>query len=138
MYLEKTVGKDLHPFIGLYRPHPMLAPNNMSGMITTISRDPPMLNWAFVDCKTFEVRYGSKSDSEDHNFRLWDWTPDEKSVTREGWEGFLAVRAPEENAWKLYFDHNDNGCGLPRGTKGVEISLGLVIFALYPRCTDKF
>jgi hypothetical protein len=64
MYLEKTIGKDSHPFTGLYHPYPMLAPNNMSDMITKISRDSPMLNWAFVDCKTFEVQYGSKSDSK--------------------------------------------------------------------------
>jgi hypothetical protein len=79
---------------------------------------------------------------KDHIIRPRDWTPDENNATMEGWEGFLAVRVPEENAWKSYsksyFDYNDNGCGLPRGTKGVETSLKSEIFALCARCTGKF
>jgi hypothetical protein len=131
MYLEKNPRKDSHPFTGVYHPHPMFAPSNMSGLVSTVSQDPPLLRWVFVDSKTFEVRYGGKAESEGHIVGPWDWTDDENNVTLEGWEGFLAIWVPHEKAWKLYFDKNDDGCGLPRGTKGglprgtkgVEISL---------------
>lgn len=56
-----------------------------------------------------------------------DWTPDENSITLEGWEGFLAIWKPDEERWQLYFDHNDDGCNLPTGTRGVEISLRSVL-----------
>ena len=54
------------------------------------------------------------------------WADDENNVLVEGWEWFVAIWVPVESAWKLYFDHNDNGCGLTRGTGGVEISLRCV------------
>jgi hypothetical protein len=132
MYLEKHPRKDSHPFTGVYHPHPMFAPSNMSGLVSTISQDPPLLRWVFVDSKTFEVRYGGKAESEGHIVGPWDWTDDENNVTLEGWEGFLAIWVPHEKAWKLYFDKNDDGCGLPRGTKGVEISLRYVPRLSFP------
>lgn len=51
------------------------------------------------------------------------WTKDENNVTLEDWEGFLAIWNSGEERWQLFFDKNDNGCGLPKGTRGVEISL---------------
>ena len=36
----------------------------MSALVSTVSLDPPLLRWVFVDAKTFEVRHGGKDDSE--------------------------------------------------------------------------
>jgi hypothetical protein len=71
MYIDKKVKEGSHPFTGVYHNHPLLAPNNMCGLVTTISEDPPLLRWVFVDVKTFEVRYGSRTDSEGHIIGPW-------------------------------------------------------------------
>jgi hypothetical protein len=72
MYVEKIRRQDSHPFTGVYHTHPLFAPNNLSGLITTISQDPPLLRWVFVDAKTFEVKYGSKAESEGQIVGPWD------------------------------------------------------------------
>lgn len=36
-------------------------------------------------------------------------------------------------AWSLYFNHNDDSCGLPRGIRGFEISLRPIIAGLCMR-----
>jgi len=43
----------------------------MLGLVSTVSKDPPLLRWIFVDSKTFEVRYGGKSESEEHIVGPW-------------------------------------------------------------------
>jgi hypothetical protein len=120
----------------------MFPPDNISGLVSTVSMDPSLLRCIFADSKTFEVRYGGKADLERHIVGPWfeiptlnrdgratfnslcrSWIEDENNLTIEGWEGFLAISVSKDGAWKLYFDHNDDGCGLPRGTRGVEISL---------------
>jgi hypothetical protein len=98
----------------------MFPPDNISGLVSTVSMDPSLLRCIFADSKTFEVRYGGKATS---NSLCRSWTEDENNLTIEGWEGFLAISVSKDGAWKLYFDHNDDGCGLPRGTREVEISL---------------
>jgi hypothetical protein len=43
----------------------------MSGLVSTVSLDPPLLRWVFVDAGAFEVRYGGKADSEGHIIGPW-------------------------------------------------------------------
>jgi hypothetical protein len=90
------------------------------------------------------MRWGGRPDSEGHVCGPFDWTEDEQYLTMEGWEGWLAVRLPKDEAqvlvngasangdsadindgetWRLYFDGNDDGAGLPQGSKGLEIRL---------------
>jgi hypothetical protein len=72
LYLEKELRSESHPFTGVYHNHPDFAPkDNMLGLVSTVSKDPPLLRWIFVDSKTFEVRYGGKADSEDHIVGPW-------------------------------------------------------------------
>lgn len=88
------------------------------GLVSTISVDPPMLNWLYVDATTLELRYGNRTQSIAHLVGPWDWTEDEEGVTLDGFEGFAAVDEWEgkgargERAdglrWALYFDRYDD------------------------------
>lgn len=72
LYVEKELRPESHPFTGVYHNHPDFAPkDNMLGLVSTVSKDPPLLRWIFVDSKTFEVRYGGKDDAEGHIVGPW-------------------------------------------------------------------
>lgn len=74
--------------------------------MSTISNDPPMLNWIYVDRNTLELRYGNRTQSIEHIVGPWDWTEDEVGVMLECWEGFVAVE--EKDGWAVYYDINDD------------------------------
>jgi hypothetical protein len=75
--------------------------------VSTITDEPPQLNWIYVNSDTYEVKYGTRVVSEPHLVGPWDCTRMDKRITLEGWEGFMAVReAP--GLWALYFDREDD------------------------------
>lgn len=78
------------------------------GFVSTISDDPPQLNWIYVDIETFEVKYGLKVDVEGHLVGPWNCTVVDKRLTFDGWEGFMVVEV-EPGVWQLYYDFNDDG-----------------------------
>lgn len=81
------------------------------GLVSTISVDPPVLNWLFVDKDTLEVKHGNRTGSIKHIVGPWDWTKDEKGVTLQGEELFVAVEEKEPVdglKWRVYFDKDDN------------------------------
>lgn len=85
------------------------------GLVSTISRDPPMLNWIYIDKDTYAFRYGNRSQSLPHIVGPWDWNEDETRVILDEWEGFVAVDTKEEDRnkveglrWQLYFDVDDD------------------------------
>jgi hypothetical protein len=78
--------------------------------VTTISDDPPQLNWVYVDKDTYEVKYGLKTDSEGQLVGPWTCSPVDRRLTFDGWEGFTVVETERDNnCWQLYFDVDDNG-----------------------------
>ena len=80
------------------------------GMVTTISVDPPFLNWVYVDSKTHEVKYGVRTDTVGHFVGPWDVTKTDRRLSFQGWEGFVAVEEKEgDPMWALYFDVEDDG-----------------------------
>lgn len=120
----KELEDPLHAFAGFYIQYPdedRCPPER--GLVSTIRDDPPMLNWVYCDRTTYELRYSNRTGSITHHIGDWDWTePDEKNLTFEGWEGFVAIDewdgADEDNTtpwgreglrWALYFDRDDNG-----------------------------
>jgi major membrane immunogen (membrane-anchored lipoprotein) len=106
-----------HPFSGYFLPYPDKGDEwkragfrNAEGMVTTISEDPPFLNWVFVDRDTHEVKYGVRADAQPHHVGPWDCTPIDRRLTFEGWEGFVIVQEDEQaDLWALYFDRHDDG-----------------------------
>ncbi|OJD19596.1 hypothetical protein AJ78_00453 [Emergomyces pasteurianus Ep9510] len=94
------------------------------GLVSTVSVDPPMLNWIYVDKDTFELKYGNRTQSREHLVGPWDWTEDQIGVTVQDIEGFVAVEE-EEGVWAVYFDARGDGLrwGIGRRKRVVEISL---------------
>lgn len=133
LYITKQPGSPMVPFNGGFYTHPDFPPNNTSGFVTISGEEPPTLRWVFLDANTHEVRWGGRPDSQGHVCGPFDWTKDEQYVTLEGWEGWLAVRLPEDESqlvdhdgrevWRLYFDQNDDGADLRPGSQGLEIRL---------------
>lgn len=131
-------GKDLetelprsgsHPFTGFYISYPF--PDEMDrmptmGLVSTISADPPVLNWIYVDKDTLEVKYANRTDSIDHHVGPYDWTqedPRDSYITFDEWEGFAAVKE-SDGGWALYFDKYDDGLKSRRkGRPMVELNL---------------
>ena len=117
---------DHHPFTGFYLAYPDDNRSYTRGLVSTISVDPPMLNWIYVDKDTFEVKYASRSGSIQHHVGDFDWTSedsDNSCITFDEFEGFVAVEE-QDNLWALYFDYDDDGLkGHKKGRKTVEVSL---------------
>ena len=115
-----------HPFTGFYLAYPDDNRPYIRGLVSTISVDPPMLNWIYIDKDTLEVKYAGRSGSIEHHVGSFDWTSEDSEdscITFDDWEGFLAVEE-EPGQWALYFDLNDDGLkGVKKGRKAVEVSL---------------
>jgi hypothetical protein len=128
----------LHAFAGFYIQYPdddRFPPER--GLVSTISDDPPMLNWLYCDRKTYELKYGNRSTSISQIVGEWDWTEDESALILDGWEGFVAIDewngADEDSTtewgreglrWAVYYDMDDNGLkGKRKGRDMFEISL---------------
>jgi len=98
-----------HPFTGYFLGHPEYDWGwQGEGLVSTIMDDPPQLNWIYVDKDTYEVKYGTKVESEDQLIGPWNVTKIDRRITFEGWEGFLAVKE-KADTWALYFDREDDG-----------------------------
>jgi len=113
-----------HLFAGYFLPFPEENWGRKGeGMVTTISDDPPQLNWVYMDSYTCELKYGLRVDAEPNIVGPWTVTPVERRTTLVGWEGFMAVKE-EDGAWALYFDYNDDGLtGFADGKKKMEVEL---------------
>ncbi|KAJ5726756.1 uncharacterized protein N7483_008113 [Penicillium malachiteum] len=138
LYITKKPSATMVPFNGGFYTHADFPPDNTSGMVTISGEEAPTLRWVFLDANTHELRWGGRPDSQGHVCGPFDWTKDEQYVTLEGWEGWLAVRLPEDelrnqedelgiehglDIWRLYFDQNDDGANLPPGSQGLEVRL---------------
>ncbi|QIW97421.1 hypothetical protein AMS68_002939 [Peltaster fructicola] len=115
-----------HPFTGFYIEYPDNDRSYTRGLVSTISRDPPMLNWIYIDKDTLEVKYANRTGSIAHHVGSYDWTSEGKedsNVTFDDWEGFLAVEE-DSDQWALYFDLNDDGLlKHKKGRTTYEVSL---------------
>ncbi|KAJ7635553.1 hypothetical protein DFH06DRAFT_1284322 [Mycena polygramma] len=96
---------DGHPFSGFYLEYPV--GDKPLGLVSTIQKEPPELNWIYADADTLEIKYGNKTASQDHIPGPWDWSDDQKSLLLDDWEGFVAVEE-EEGVWALYYDEDDD------------------------------
>ncbi|KAK4542800.1 hypothetical protein LTR36_006176 [Oleoguttula mirabilis] len=114
------VDEKHHPFTGFYIAYPDDNRPTTRGLVSTISVDPPVLNWIYIDKDTLELKYSNRSGSIEHHVGSWDWTSedDDSSITFDEWEGFVAVEE-EPGQWALYFDLNDDG--LKKHRKGRDI-----------------
>lgn len=121
LYLATHNLSEGHLFAGYYLPYP---DSTYEGLVSTISDDPPMLNWIYVDKNTHEVKYGERSAAQQHLTGPFDCTRQDRRLTLEGWEGFAAVEELP-GIWALYFDRDDDGLvtKVPLGTRVLEVEL---------------
>ncbi|EON64998.1 hypothetical protein W97_04233 [Coniosporium apollinis CBS 100218] len=102
----------LHPFTGYFLPYPE---KGYDGLVTTISKDPPMLNWVYLDPVSLRIRHGTRAvaDSDDNVTGPFDVktvsATGDRCTTLEGWQGFIATETDEPGLWALMFDRNDDG-----------------------------
>lgn len=115
-----------HPFTGFYLAYPDDNRPYTRGLVSTISVDPPVLNWIYIDKDTHEVKYATRTGSIQHHVGSYDWTSEDSSnscITFDDWEGFVAVEE-KSGEWALYFDINDDGLkAQKKGRKTMEVSL---------------
>lgn len=101
-------------------------PAPIRGLVSTISDDPPTLQWIYADTRSGALRHGSGDEAAGQLAGPWDWTDDEVGLTLEGWEGFVAVEEEgERGTWRLYYDRNDDGLRgvVGRGRRVLRCSL---------------
>jgi len=105
----ERLDEDGHVFAGYFFPYPDSGWGRRGdGYVSTISDEPPQLNWVYVDKDTYEIKYGLRADTEGHITGPWSSTPIDRRLMLDGWEGFTAVEE-SENTWALYFDVDDDG-----------------------------
>ncbi|KAK9417456.1 hypothetical protein SUNI508_08816 [Seiridium unicorne] len=110
-----------HPFCGYFLPYP---DSNHEGLVSTITHVAPILNWIYVDKNTFEVKYGVRDFAQPNLTGPFDCTRQDRRMTFEGWEGFVAVEETP-GVWALYFDRDDDGLRskFPPQTRILEVEL---------------
>ena len=104
-------SKPAHQFNGFYIDYPDEERERTRGLVTTVSDDPPMLNWIYCDKDTLELKYGNRTQSRPHQVGPWSWTGDRVGLTLEGVEAFVAVQEEEGNGWSVYYDRDDDMLG---------------------------
>lgn len=121
-----------HPFTGFYVSYPTGSTPAPRGLVSTISNDPPMLNWIFVEKGTNALRHGNRTQSIEHTVGSWDWTDEDltaqqepiddgregsqqnwiadlgdvggRHVTIMGWEGFVAAEEVDLRSGEILLD----------------------------------
>ncbi|KAI5456592.1 hypothetical protein BGZ63DRAFT_366607 [Mariannaea sp. PMI_226] len=92
-----------HKFCGYYFKYP--SEEQHLGLVSTISNDPPMLNWMYVNQDTHAVQYGGRKDTIGHVIGPWGWSKDDRYLTLEGdHDVFVAVQNEHDGKWVVYWD----------------------------------
>ncbi|KAL7807467.1 hypothetical protein V8C26DRAFT_432768 [Trichoderma gracile] len=96
-----------YAFCGYYFTYP--SEEKHLGLVSTISDDPPMLNWIYINKDTHAVEYGGRKDTLGHVIGPWGWSEDEKLLTLQGnGECFVAKLERGEDGskprWLVYWD----------------------------------
>ena len=135
--LQKELGP-LHAFAGFYIQYPdedRYPPER--GLVSTISDDPPMLNWIYCDRATYELRYSNRTGSM-HITLATGTGPKTRHIScsmagRVLWPSTSGDGADSDPStlwgkeglrWAVYFDRDDNGLeGRRKGRDMFEIGL---------------
>jgi hypothetical protein len=119
-------GQPNHPFSGYYLPYP---DSNFEGLVSTISDNPPQLNWIYLETKSFQLSHGLRVEAEKEGFP-GPWgarvcSDGEIRFLMHNWEGFIAVETEEPGLWGLYFDRYDDGLKgkVAEGLRTVELEV---------------
>jgi|SRR5690242_15576509 len=130
--LSTHQGERLHPFSGYYLPYP---DSNFEGLVSTISDEPPQLNWIYLDTdsKIFQISHGLRTEAEQGLTGPWGarvCSDGEIRFLMENWEGFIAVESEEPGLWSLCYDRYDDGLKGRLGEHQRTVELELIREAL--------
>ena len=130
--LSSYQGECLHPFSGYFLPYP---DSNFEGLVSTISDEPPQLNWIYVDTgsKIIQISHGLRAEAERGLAGPWGarvCCDGEVRFLMEDWEGFIAVETEELGLWSLCFDRYDDGLKGKLGEDQRTVELELIREAL--------
>lgn len=126
--LSSYEGEQLHPFSGYFLPYPN---SNFEGLVSTISDEPPQLNWIYLDTgsKVSQIRHGLRAEAEEGLTGPWGarvCADGEIRFLMENWEGFIAVESKTPGLWSLSFDRYDDGLKGKLGDEQRTVELELV------------
>ncbi|TVY58912.1 hypothetical protein LSUE1_G007987, partial [Lachnellula suecica] len=99
----------LHAFAGYFLPYP---DSPYEGIVSTIIDVAPIMNWIYVDRETYQVKYGPRPDAQPNITGPFDCTRQDRRLTLDAWEGFVAVKVEDgkdTGMWALYYDRDDDG-----------------------------
>ncbi|KAI9739461.1 MAG: hypothetical protein M1818_005149 [Claussenomyces sp. TS43310] len=119
LYLKTANDQPGHPFTGYYfrRPDDV----QCEGLVSTVSVDPPMLNWIYVNRDTLQLEYGTKTQSQGHIVGSWGWSANERYLALEDEQRFVVVH--ENGEWSLYYDEIGDLTGLPDSPQILDVQL---------------
>ncbi|EAT91085.1 hypothetical protein SNOG_01436 [Parastagonospora nodorum SN15] len=101
---------------------------NFEGLVSTISDNPPQLNWIYLDPESLQIWHGLRVEAEKGLPGPWGarvCADGEIRFLWDRWEGFMAVETEEQGLWALCFDRHDNGLKgkVEEGKRTVELEL---------------
>ena len=127
LYIDTPSSSTMsHRFEGFYigYPDPDRPQPPPLGLVATISKDPPILNWIYIDKDTREVKYGNRTQSRQHIVGSWGWDAGEQGgaggLTLDGSEGAMAVET--EKGWEIRWEDEYGRVG-PQGSCHLMASL---------------
>lgn len=91
-----------HRFNGYFFTYPSEA--QQRGIVSTISDDPPMLNWIYVDRDALSIKYGKRSDTLGHIVGPWYWSADEEYLVLQGTARLFVAVEEDDGRWAVYYD----------------------------------
>jgi len=103
-----------HPFCGFFLDYPFRTEQGQKppqGLVSTISFDPPNLNWIYIHSDTFCLQYGNKTQSLPHITDPWCPSSDGRWLQFSSDRvGFVAVapKADPDAPWSVHFDYTRN------------------------------
>ncbi|KOS21245.1 hypothetical protein ESCO_004552 [Escovopsis weberi] len=116
-----------YQFCGYYFTYPN--EEKQLGLVSTISDDPPMLNWIFVNKDTHALEFGSRKETLGHVVGPWGWTDDEAFLTLQGSSDSFVGRWEDDadgqggGSWAVYWDPEGEMLGALSEEECVEIRL---------------
>lgn len=126
--LSSYQGEPLHPFSGYFLPYPDV---DFEGLVSTISDEPPQLNWIYLDTGSniLQINHGLRAEAERGLTGPWGarvCSEGEIRFLMENWEGFIAVETGEAGLWALCFDRYDDGLQGKLGDNQRTVELELI------------
>ncbi|KAF2258930.1 hypothetical protein CC78DRAFT_525506, partial [Lojkania enalia] len=122
--LDDTLAS--HQLAGYFLPYP---DSDYEGLVTTITDVAPIMNWVYINSATHQVCYGIRKDAQPNLNGPFDCTRQDRRLTFQGWEGFVAVEVAT-GLWSVFFDLDDDGMRgkmrqgiIAEGTRVLEIEL---------------